>query len=135
MFSPCLTHSQVKKKPYIQLKDSAGRTDEDVAQEYWSAHQQRNQSFVGDRFMGQFKSTLACPWCPHTSVTFDPYSCVSLPLAPVTASALLDITFVPESGARSVFLQVPVSDQTTLLQVKTDVARQLRELAQQVFFL
>ena len=40
-------------KPYIELKDSAGRPDKEVAQEAWENHRKRNQSIIVDLFQGQ----------------------------------------------------------------------------------
>lgn len=51
-----------------------------VADEAWSNHLKRNDSIIVDFFHGQFKSTLVCPECQKVSVTFDPFSFLSLPL-------------------------------------------------------
>ena len=45
--------SRVHDKPYIELKDSAGRPDKEVAQEAWENHRKRNQSVIVDLFQGQ----------------------------------------------------------------------------------
>ena len=44
---------RVHDKPYIELKDSAGRPDKEVAQEAWENHRKRNQSIIVDLFQGQ----------------------------------------------------------------------------------
>ncbi|XP_072175057.1 ubiquitin carboxyl-terminal hydrolase 4-like [Diadema setosum] len=72
--------NRIQKKPYIELKDSDGRPDEVVAEEAWGNHLKRNDSIIVDLFHGQFKSTLVCPECQKVSVTFDPFSFLSLPL-------------------------------------------------------
>eukprot|EP00057_Strongylocentrotus_purpuratus_P021281 XP_011675755.1 PREDICTED: ubiquitin carboxyl-terminal hydrolase 4 isoform X2 [Strongylocentrotus purpuratus] len=72
--------NRIQKKPYVELRDSDGRSDEVVADEAWSNHLKRNDSIIVDFFHGQFKSTLVCPECQKVSVTFDPFSFLSLPL-------------------------------------------------------
>ena len=72
--------NRIKKKPYIEMNDSGNRPDEDVAAEAWEAYKKRNDSVILDLFHGLLKSTVVCPCCPKISVTFDPFSCLSLPL-------------------------------------------------------
>ncbi|CAD8073602.1 unnamed protein product [Paramecium primaurelia] len=70
--------NRVKKKPYVETKDSDGRTDFVVAKESWINHLARNQSIIVDLMYGQYKSTLKCPKCERLSITFDPYLMVQL---------------------------------------------------------
>ncbi|ETO17269.1 ubiquitin specific peptidase, partial [Reticulomyxa filosa] len=72
--------NRAKEKPYYELKDSDGRDDTDVASEQWQLHLKRNQSQVVDLFAGQQKSTLTCSECDYTSVKFDPFTVLQLPL-------------------------------------------------------
>ncbi|XP_003740048.1 ubiquitin carboxyl-terminal hydrolase 15 [Galendromus occidentalis] len=72
--------NRVKKKPYIEAKNSEGRPDHVLAKEAWSNYLKRNDSIVVDTFHGLLKSTLVCPECDHVSVTFDPFCYLSLPL-------------------------------------------------------
>ncbi|CAI9274637.1 unnamed protein product [Lactuca saligna] len=65
--------NRVKQKPYFETKDSDGRADEEVANEFWSYHKARNDSIVVDVCQGQYKSTLVCPVCDKISITFDPF--------------------------------------------------------------
>ncbi|KAK4787420.1 hypothetical protein SAY86_011253 [Trapa natans] len=72
--------NRVKDKPYIKSRDADGRSDEEVADEYWANHIARNDSIIVDVCQGQYKSTLICPLCNKISVTFDPFMYLSLPL-------------------------------------------------------
>lgn len=40
--------NRVKQKPYIEMKDSDGRPDEEVAFECWKNHMARNDSLIVD---------------------------------------------------------------------------------------
>ncbi|KAL4297997.1 hypothetical protein GQ457_12G026970 [Hibiscus cannabinus] len=85
--------NRVKSKPYAEVKDSEGRQDEEVADEYWQNHLARNDSIIVDVCQGQFKSTLVCPECRKVSVTFDPFMYLSLPL-PSTTSRTMTVTVI-----------------------------------------
>jgi ubiquitin C-terminal hydrolase len=83
------------QKPYVERKDSEGRPDPVVAQEHWANHLARNRSIVVDLFQGQIKSRLQCLECKHTSVTFDPFTFLTLPL-PGEGSSCVEVS----SGVR-----------------------------------
>lgn len=40
--------NRVRCKPYVEAKDSDGRPDEEVADEYWRNHLARNDSIIVD---------------------------------------------------------------------------------------
>lgn len=44
--------NRVYKKPYVELKESANRPDEEVALEHWHGHLKRNQSVIVDLMQG-----------------------------------------------------------------------------------
>lgn len=49
-----------------------------MAKESWEGFTKRNRSVIVDMMYGQYKSKLQCPTCSRISITFDPYSMVSL---------------------------------------------------------
>ncbi|XP_073150353.1 ubiquitin carboxyl-terminal hydrolase 8 [Henckelia pumila] len=89
--------NRVKCKPYVEAKDSDGRPDEEVADEYWKNHLARNDSIIVDLCQGQYRSTLVCPICRKVSVTFDPFMYLSLPL-PSTTIRTMTLTIVKTDG-------------------------------------
>jgi len=88
--------NRIRQKPYVELKDSDGRADEEVAGEAWQMYKKRNDSAILDLFHGLLKSTVVCPECPKVSVTFDPFCCLSLPL-PVKKERRIDVFFVSQN--------------------------------------
>lgn len=98
--------NRVIKKPYVELKDSDGRPDKLVADEAWSAHRSRNNSIVVDSFHGQFRSQVVCSVCSHVSVTFDPFSFLSLPI-PVPPFVMRNILLVEGLSSRLIQIEVP----------------------------
>ncbi|PKI64379.1 hypothetical protein CRG98_015239 [Punica granatum] len=83
--------NRVKKKPYIEIKDSDGRPDKEVAEESWRYHKARNDSIIVDVCQGQYKSTLVCPVCGKVSITFDPFMYLTLPL-PSNVTRIITVT-------------------------------------------
>ncbi|KAG7279753.1 hypothetical protein CRUP_021369 [Coryphaenoides rupestris] len=90
--------NRVHDKPYVELKDSDGRPDWEVASEAWENHLRRNRSIVVDLFHGQLKSQVKCKTCGHISARFDPFNFLSLPL-PMDSSMHLEITVIKLDGS------------------------------------
>ncbi|KAH3758786.1 ubiquitin carboxyl-terminal hydrolase 8 [Pelomyxa schiedti] len=77
--------NRVKEKPYIETLTGAPGCDEvELARNSWRDHLARNNSFIVEMFQGQLKSTLQCNSCRHTSIAFDPFMTLSLPLDEAT---------------------------------------------------
>eukprot|EP01083_Nonionella_stella_P253110 871296_1 len=112
----------VHQKPYIELKDSDGRPDIEVADEQWIAHMRRNQSQIVSFCQGQFKSTLMCPKCDRTNVRFDPFLTISLPL-PDKDQRTLAVTFQDKNGSRPAVHHIVVSESGTVEQIKVKLAK------------
>uniref|UniRef100_A0A7N4PT78 Ubiquitin carboxyl-terminal hydrolase 32 n=1 Tax=Sarcophilus harrisii TaxID=9305 RepID=A0A7N4PT78_SARHA len=89
--------NRVHEKPYVELKDSDGRPDWEVAAEAWDNHLRRNRSIVVDLFHGQLRSQVRCKTCGHISVRFDPFNFLSLPL-PMDSYMHLEITVIKLDG-------------------------------------
>lgn len=71
--------NRILNKPYTEtIEGKPGDSDLVVARKSWINFLKRNYSFLIENFYGQFKSTVRCPTCQNTSVTFDPYQIVSL---------------------------------------------------------
>merc|ERR1712130_398229 len=56
-------------------------------------HLQRNKSIIVDLFQGQLKSKVVCPDCSNTSVTFDPFMFLSIPVPDRNVRVPLDDCF------------------------------------------
>lgn len=72
--------NRVKNKPLVPPVEDQGRPDHVVAEEYWQGYLKRNDSIIVQLFTGQFKSKTKCPQCHKESVTFDPFTSISVPV-------------------------------------------------------
>ncbi|VDM37864.1 unnamed protein product [Toxocara canis] len=102
--------NRVKKKAYVEAKDSDGRPDHvyknfdersdlvfehdgivlKVADEAWQMYKMGNDSIIVDYLHGQLKSTVV-------SVKFDPFCFLSVPLPPKEKLCKISVTLVPRS--------------------------------------
>ncbi|CAF2742050.1 unnamed protein product [Rotaria sp. Silwood2] len=72
--------NRVINKPLVPPIEDENRPDEIVADDYWRGYLSRNDSIIVQLFTGQFKSKTKCPQCHKESVTFDPFTSISVPL-------------------------------------------------------
>ncbi|KAK0416556.1 hypothetical protein QR680_012559 [Steinernema hermaphroditum] len=89
--------NKVTEKKYVELRDSDGRDDAEVANEAWSVYQSREHSIVTDLFAGQLRSELKCSECGATSSRFDPFTCLQLPI-PIDQMVLVTVVVVKRDG-------------------------------------
>jgi ubiquitin C-terminal hydrolase len=116
--------NRIKDKPYKEEKDADGRPDEEVALEAWENYRARNDSVVVDTFQGLYKSTLKCPSCNYTSVKFDPFMYLSLPL-PSPKRRTFQVTVVDQfSNVQSLLLAVRIPKAATV----GDLIREIRKI-------
>ncbi|XP_043245405.1 ubiquitin carboxyl-terminal hydrolase 15-like [Amphibalanus amphitrite] len=116
--------NRIHKKPYIELRDSGGRPDAEVAAEAWDNYRRRNTSVIVDMFYGLLKSTVVCPECSKVSVTFDPHCMLQLPL-PVKRERTIEVRVVwAESSRRPVLYKVTLPKQGSI----QDLCRALERL-------
>uniref|UniRef100_A0A7N4P5M8 Ubiquitin carboxyl-terminal hydrolase 2 n=1 Tax=Sarcophilus harrisii TaxID=9305 RepID=A0A7N4P5M8_SARHA len=55
--------------------------DEEKGRQMWRKYLEREDSRIGDLFVGQLKSSLTCTECGYCSTVFDPFWDLSLPIA------------------------------------------------------
>lgn len=95
--------NRIKKKPYIENPDSDDATVHDpkaiieLGETYRNNHKSRNDSVAMDLFSGFYKNKMECPVCDKVSVTFDPFSLLTVQL-PINVKKEHDVTFFPLHG-------------------------------------
>lgn len=95
--------NRIKKKPYTEYPESDDKTVHDpeaikaLGDKFRDIHHSRNDSIAMDLFNGFYKNTMVCPDCNKVSITFDPYSLVTLQL-PIEQTWQHTVKFVPIHG-------------------------------------
>lgn len=127
--------NRILKKPYTEKPelDDEDISNEnaimDLAEKCWKQHKQRNDSAIVDLFSGLYQSTLVCPDCKKTSITFDPFNDLTLPL-PIEKKWFHTVTVVDmsdilgETKVKSLDISLPkLSTFDSLLQYLSDFFR------------
>ncbi|KAL9083772.1 MAG: hypothetical protein Q9165_008382 [Trypethelium subeluteriae] len=121
--------NRIHKKPYMENPESDDKTVNDpeavkaLGKKFRENHHARNDSVVMDLFSGFYKNTMVCPECDKVSITFDPYSLLTLQL-PVQSSWQHTIIFAPLQG-QLVKIQVDVDKNSTIRTLKEYVAKKI----------
>ena len=73
--------NRITEKPYIELLEKQNDENDLVASKrWWDLHKQREDSIIVDLFNGQFKSETICQVCNKSSITYDPFISLCVPL-------------------------------------------------------
>ncbi|XP_012937309.1 ubiquitin carboxyl-terminal hydrolase 8 [Aplysia californica] len=72
--------NEVKKAPQIPEQNNENLPDHQAAETAWKHHRMLHRSVIVELFQGQLKSTLMCRTCRKTSVTFQAFMFLSLPI-------------------------------------------------------
>jgi ubiquitin carboxyl-terminal hydrolase 4/11/15 len=119
--------NRVYKKPYTENPDSDDNTFRDpeaikkLGEVYRDNHKARNNSVAMDLFSGFYKNTMVCPDCEKVSITFDPYSQLTLQL-PIEQTWTHTITYVPLYG-QPYQLEVDIDKNATIKSLKEYVGK------------
>lgn len=71
--------NEIKSKKYLELQEQQPEeTDEQGATRFWELYLLRNNSIITDLFSGLNKSTIFCPICKYKSITYNPFTSISL---------------------------------------------------------
>jgi ubiquitin carboxyl-terminal hydrolase 4/11/15 len=73
--------NRITKKPYFQLEEQKEQeSDSEASQRFWDLYKQRENSIIVDLFHGQFKSKITCSCCHKSSITYEPFVFLGLPI-------------------------------------------------------
>ena len=73
--------NRITNKKYMELQEKKeGETDEQASKRWWDYFKSRENSIIMDLFQGQYKSTIKCSSCGNTSISYDTYINLGLPI-------------------------------------------------------
>ena len=94
--------NRILTKPYVENLEGNGKEEEyDLARKSWINFLKRNYSVITQNCIGQFKSRVDCitEGCNNTSITFDPFTIVSLSIPNIQTQAF-DYVVIPVDDFR-----------------------------------
>jgi len=119
--------NRIHKKPYIENPESDDKIVRDpeaikaLGDKYRANHRARNDSIAMDLFSGSYKNTMVCPVCEKISITFDPFSLLTLQL-PIEATWQHTVTFAPLRGG-PVDVRIDIDKNNNIRMLKEYVAK------------
>ncbi|KAF9737155.1 ubiquitin carboxyl-terminal hydrolase [Paraphaeosphaeria minitans] len=119
--------NRIKKKPYTEYPESDDNTVNDyeaikaLGNKFRDIHHSRNDSVAMDLFNGFYKNTMICPDCNRVSITFDPYSLVTLQL-PIEQTWQHTIKFIPLHG-KMWEVDIDIDKHATIKQLKEYIGK------------
>ncbi|KAJ4363376.1 hypothetical protein N0V83_009669 [Neocucurbitaria cava] len=119
--------NRIHNKPYTENPDSDDNTFRDpelikqLGETYRANHRARNNSVATDLFGGFYKNTMVCPVCDKVSITFDPYSQLTLQL-PIEQTWTHTVTYVPLYG-KPFQLEVDIDKNASIKTLKEFVGK------------
>jgi len=111
------------EKPELNEKNADENAIKELAEKSWAQHKLRNDSVIIDLFVGLYKSTLICPVCSKVSITFDPFSDLTLPLPTDSSWNFKLLLFLENGPIRSFEVELPKN--STYFTLKSYVSEKL----------
>ena len=73
--------NRITNKQYKEMEgQKKGESDEEASKRWWDYYKSRENSIIVDLFHGQYKSTIKCLKCGNSSVSYDTYMSLGLPI-------------------------------------------------------
>jgi hypothetical protein len=110
----------VKKKETFEISDDI-KPDEEMSRERELNDSRRIQSFIRNLMVGQFKSTVVCSACNKTSVCFDPFMLITLPIPTRKESNFYFVSSLIDRGA--IKIGFDYSSMTTLRSIAQEFTK------------
>ena len=116
--------NRISNKPYVELLEKQPDEDDIIASKrWWDLHKKREDSIIIDLFNGQLKSETICQVCNKSSITYDPFMFLCLPLPKVKNFFLFKIF----CGIECIILNFEYIDKCTILDLKNKVFERVKE--------
>ncbi|KAF2456445.1 hypothetical protein BDY21DRAFT_287701 [Lineolata rhizophorae] len=119
--------NRIVNKPYKENPESDDKTVHDpeairqLGETFRANYRARNDSIAMDLFSGFYKNTVVCPECDKVSITFDPYSLLTVQL-PIEQTWQHTVFFAPLRGP-PIQVNVDMDKNATIRAMKEFVAK------------
>jgi hypothetical protein len=122
--------NRILKKEYIEDPEWKGMSEDEFAKLSWDVYRKRNDSIIVDLFQSQLKSRTECQQCGHTSIKFDPYMYLQLPIPESKTTDVIVYTLPLDRGEPAMQLKptrikVTVPRHCPINEMKLAVAKKL----------
>ena len=107
--------NRITKKPYVLLEEQKDtESDSEASRRFWNLYKKRENSIIVDLFHGQFKSKITCSTCNRSSITYDPFIFLGLPIPQQLNQEIIKFYF----GNRWNCFGFEMNEKSTILDLK-----------------
>ena len=107
--------NRITNKKYMELQEQQkGESDESASKRWWDYYLSRENSIIVDLFQGQFKSTIQCSICGNSSISYDTYMNLGLPIPTIKTSNQIKLL---TSDQNFIDINVKINDNIALKDV------------------
>ena len=86
--------NRITNKPYILLEEQKdNESDSEASERFWTLHKKREDSIIVDLFHGQYQSKITCSTCGKSSITYEPFVFLGLPIPQQHNQEIIKIFF------------------------------------------
>ena len=96
----------------------------------WEGHKRANTSIIVDLLHGMTRSTLQCPDCRYISVTYEPFTTLTLPI--VETNAVQREMFVVNEDGSLEKRQFKISETSSIKEIRMIIAEKMSIKLRQV---
>jgi len=114
-------------KPQIETVIGDGLNDVMQSELAWKQYLMRNNSIIVDLFQGQLRSKLVCPNCMKTTVVFDPFMSLSLPINRPSSRTLTFIHVPYEFSNPTRVLNMTFQSKTPYNEISNIISREINK--------
>ena len=119
--------NRISNKPYIELLEKLPDEDDIIASKrWWDLHKKREDSIIIDLFNGQLKSETTCQVCGKSSITYDPFMFLCLPLPKPKFNFIFKIF----CGIECKIFNFEYKENSTLLELKEKAIEFIKQINQ-----
>lgn len=127
-------HPDPDDKAIMEPVFGDGTNDEETATRSWIRHKKIHDSFFVDNFHGLLRSRLICPNCHKTTIVFDPYMSLTVPL-PIPRTLSPRFTFVPYDVTQPrIDMQLSVVTPATVLEYVEEISQKIQRKVKDIVF-
>ena len=110
-------------KPYIELEEQKeNESDFEASKRWWDYYKKREDSIIIDLFHGQFKSKITCLKCKKSSITYDPFIFLGLPIPIAKEQFIIKFFF----GKKCEYIGINLDEKIRIIDLKKKAIELIR---------
>ena len=116
--------NRITNKPYLELEEQKqNENDSEASKRWWDYYKKREDSIIIDLFHGQFKSKITCSKCKKSSITYEPFIFLGLPIPSQKENYIIIKFFF---GDKCEYIGINIDNKTKIIDLKKKAIELMR---------